>query len=162
MPQNSSVTWLYLAARTQRLAKSSLLEESAKQSEALPSAGGVPADLGQRFTVVLSDNPAATSDAWVRIQVEMFALYSRRIAGHIGARRVSGFGPPVPAVGVPWRLDPPNTALLGAPRRHGATDAEGSASFWVRGFGDYVLTFVVDGCEWEVPLAVRPDPEKDR
>src|SRR5262249_55903826 len=87
--------------------------------------GGVLADLGQRFTVVLSDNLAATSDAWVRIQVEMFALYSRRIAGHIGARRVSEFEPPVPAVGVPWRLDPPNTALSGAPRRHGATDAEG-------------------------------------
>src|SRR5262249_36510973 len=121
-----------------------------------PEPGEEPSLSEQSFSVTLCEDLTTAQDGWVRVRVGLYALYTRRISGHVSATRLGPLATPIPETGLPWRLDPPTAADLGSPARSGMTDAQGHASFSLRGGGDYMLTFVVAGREWLVPLTVRP------
>lgn len=112
---------------------------------------------GQRFTVTIDDDLAAYHDAQIQVQIEMHALFAQRIAGSISALRTIPGVAPEPADGVSWRLDSLVSSASESPGRSGKTDNQGSASFSMHGFGDYLFTFIMAGREWIVPITIHPD-----
>lgn len=120
-----------------------------------------PSGSGDCFTIMLHEGSSASTETSVRLYVELQALYTQRVCGHLRAVRLSGPATPAPAAGLPWRINAGDQSESVSPGRRGKTDEDGTADFSMRGAGNYRFTIVVDACEWTVPLIIRSEASLD-